>query len=194
MAGLSLNEAAEFQNVLRWLKRCLDVRFPCPSTSLDMKGRQPTNARLASHFNQASRTPLCSVLPLVQFFTFPHNIVHHIELFPSSCPQALKDEVERIVCEILTKSQQIIEVYNQRRLRLTEKAGIDVLTQVNLSDVFQVVKREAYPLLWGEMVKTLTVLPTTVSCEQCFSVVKHSIHVNMKAETFIANVTNKLHG
>ena len=41
------------------------------------------------------------------------------------------------------------------------------------------------------MVKLRTVMPTTVCCEQSFSVVKHALHYNMKNETVVAVVTTK---
>ena len=68
-----------------------------------------------------------------------------------------------------------------------------VLSRINLLDVFSVVERERYPLLWREFVKINTIFATSVSCEQSFSVVKRSFHVNMKWDTLIANVVNKFH-
>ena len=66
-------------------------------------------------------------------------------------------------------------------------------TQINLDEVFRVVERNRYPLLWNETIKINTIVPTTVSCERCFSVIKQSFHTNMKSDTLIANVMNKLH-
>ena len=194
LAMLSVNEAAEFHNCLRGFKHCLDERFPCPSKSLDMNGRRHSIVQRVSSENESSRMNNCSVMPLLDFFTFPHLFVFGFEMSQTSCPPELTEEVTRIVFEMTTKRQQIIDVYNERRVKLSEKAGITVVTQTSLFDVFKVVKRENYPLLWREVVRIDTITPSTVSCERCFSVIKRSLHVNMKAETFIANVTNKLHG
>ena len=46
-------------------------------------------------------------------------------------------------------------------------------------------------MLWRELTRANTIIPTTVSCEQSFSVVKHATHVNMKPATFMTNATNK---
>ena len=58
--------------------------------------------------------------------------------------------------------------------------------------MFQVVERTKYPMLWTEVVKVKTIMPTTVSCEQSFSVTKRSFHANMNVNTVMANVTNKI--
>ena len=68
-----------------------------------------------------------------------------------------------------------------------------VETQMNLDDVFRVVERSKYPLLWNEVIRINTIVPTSVSCERCFSVIKHSYHNNMKSNTLIAHVMNKLY-
>ena len=76
---------------------------------------------------------------------------------------------------------------------MSNEVGIPIFTPINLSDVFCVLERHKYRFLWKEAVKMKT-LATTISCEQCFSVMKHSIHVNMKSDLMIASVVNKLQG
>ena len=71
--------------------------------------------------------------------------------------------------------------------------GIDVSTQANLFDVFSVVGKQRLPLLWREMLKIDSIFATTVTCEQCISVMKHTIHVNVKCDTLTAKVIDKLH-
>ena len=70
---------------------------------------------------------------------------------------------------------------------------MDVVTKVSLHDVFMVVERTKFPLLWREVMKIHTIIPTTVSCEQSFSVMKQSFHPNMKTRTFTARARNKIH-
>ena len=87
-------------------------------------------------------------------------------------------------------------IYNVNRVRrriLSEEVGMDVFSPISLGDVFSVLQSVNYPLLWQEYVKIHTIFPTTVSCEQTFSVIKRTNHVNMKQKKLIANVTNKLH-
>ena len=48
-------------------------------------------------------------------------------------------------------------------------------------------------MVWNEILKIKTVMPTTVCCEQSFSVLKHVLHKNMAVKTMTAKVTMKLH-
>ena len=57
----------------------------------------------------------------------------------------------------------------------------DVIT---LQDVFRFVGKEEFPFLTTVVTKMLTALPTTVSCEQSFSRLKHRLHTNMKQTAF----------
>ena len=68
-----------------------------------------------------------------------------------------------------------------------------MILPISLTDVFSVLDSHSFPLLWKEFLKATTIMPTTVSCEQSFSVIKHAKHDNMKPESFIANATNKLY-
>ena len=71
----------------------------------------------------------------------------------------------------------------------------DVIT---LQDVFRFVGKEEFPFLTTVVTKMLTALPTTVSCEQCFSRLKHRLHTNMKKQTafnslMVSERINELH-
>ena len=123
---------------------------------------------------------------------FPHNVVHNVS-FTTPFPEKLHEEVMRMVHEININKEQIIRVNRERRLLLSEKVGFDVVTAISVTDTFTVLDSQQYPVLWTEYIKASTIVPTTVSCEQSFSVTKHAIHTNMKPVNFIANVTNKLH-
>ena len=95
--------------------------------------------------------------------------------------------------DLNVNKRQILDAFQKRVEEMSHKVGFVVESRLSLTDVFQVVDREAYPLLRRSLTKLMTILPTTVSCERCFSVIKRSIHTNMKSDTFIANVMNKLH-
>ena len=68
-----------------------------------------------------------------------------------------------------------------------------MMMPLSLEDVFGVLVSHKYPLLWNEFIKANTIIPTTVGCEQSFSVIKQTMHLNMKPDTFIANATYKQH-
>ena len=54
---------------------------------------------------------------------------------------------------------------------------------VTLHDVFKKVKREKYPFLWNVLIWIHSFMPTSTSCEQCFSGLKRRLHENMKKTT-----------
>ena len=53
----------------------------------------------------------------------------------------------------------------------------------NLIDAFGVVERVDFPNLWRFVVRVLTIMPTTVGCEQSFSYFKRTQKINMTEET-----------
>ena len=54
---------------------------------------------------------------------------------------------------------------------------------ITLFDVFKVVDRTRFQVLWDIVLRVLTYTPTSVSCEQSFSILKRRLHENMKKET-----------
>ena len=53
----------------------------------------------------------------------------------------------------------------------------------NLTDVFHVIPRDHFPITWNFVVRVLTILPTTVACEQSFSYFKRTVHTIMGETT-----------
>ena len=193
LSGLSDNETDDFRALLTQLKRSLEMRFPCPSMSVDMRRRQFSNyANNSQTGEQPFQPPPCSVWPLLRFFSLPHDLITNSSL-QSVSDEALQTEVQTLSVILAEQRNEITEEYLQRRLHLSRLVGIDVSSQANLFDVFSVVGKQRLPLLWREMMKIDTIFATTVTCEQCFSVMKHTIHVNMKCDTLTAKVINKLH-
>ena len=95
--------------------------------------------------------------------------------------------------EITVHKIEIVYKNQVRRKLLSEAVEIEIVIPISLDDVFSVLESRNYPLLWKEQMKAHTIMPTTVGCEQSFSVIKRCTHVNMKPESFIANATNKLY-
>ena len=114
-------------------------------------------------------------------------------VFPSYVPPLLKHEMRFLFLEINREKESILDKFRERITKAEELTGLDVVSKVSLHDVFMVVERTKFPLLWREVMKLHTIIPTTVSCEQSFSVLKHSFHVNMKTRTFTAKARNKIH-
>ena len=53
----------------------------------------------------------------------------------------------------------------------------------NIIEAFGAIPRENFPALWRSVVRLLTIMPTTVSCEQSFSYFKRTLHANMSEQT-----------
>ena len=168
------------------------MRFPIPSTSLDMKCKQNSNTLQQHQGGDHYQRPFCSVLTVLEFISFPHNIIHSNEL-PTTLHHDMRREVLKISEEILINQNRIKKVNQTRRKISTEALGFEIEMSTSLEDVFSVVDSKDYPLLWMEYIKANTIIPTTVCCERSFSVIKQSTHTNMKTNTFIANATKKLH-
>ena len=169
------------------------MRFPVPSTSLDLKRkRNPITLRHLQQDMETLQRPDCSLLPLLEFITFPHQIIH-FKTLPSVCQCEMRREVLKMAEEIMIHQTRICNINRERRVILSKEVGFDVEMPMSLVDVFSAVDTHQYPLLWREFIKENTVIPTTVSCEQSFSVIKRTMHINMNPDTYIGNTTNKLH-
>ena len=55
-------------------------------------------------------------------------------------------------------------------------------TTTNLIDTLRTTGKEQYNQLWRFVVMVLTIMPTTVECEQSFSYFKRTAHINMTEE------------
>ena len=60
---------------------------------------------------------------------------------------------------------------------------LDTHSIPNLIDAFHVIDRRVYPRIWRFLVRVLTIIPTSVACEQSFSLFKRTIHTNMSEQT-----------
>ena len=98
-----------------------------------------------------------------------------------------------IGADIITNREQIINQSKQRTNAVSVKLGFEIEPTTTLQDVFPFVSREKYQGLWREALKLRTIMPTTVSCEQSFSVLKHTLHVNASMERATGRARVKLH-
>ena len=62
-------------------------------------------------------------------------------------------------------------------------ALLQMPTVPSIVDAFQVIPKDSFPGLWRFVVRLLTIMPTTVPCEQSFSYFKRTLHVNMAEQT-----------
>ena len=89
---------------------------------------------------------------------------------------------------VATNRDVIMGVAEERLGRLSSRekdvrSEIQAPTNPNIIDVFRVFSRDCFPLMWRFVVRVLTIIPTTVACEQSFSYLKRTLHSNMGEET-----------
>ena len=134
----------------------------------------------------------CSISDLLDLFsltTTQDDITFDIH----STSLRLVDEIRRLRNESAQCQCEISQLLSEKESSISSTVGFDVEFNRSLLDAFVLVERSRYPLAWSEMLKIKTVIPTTVSCEQSFSVWKHVQHKNMKRGNVIAKIATKYH-
>ena len=118
--GLKKDESVEFQNLLRLLLHSLDMRFPCPSHSLEMRYRHLSEPNIVSLQNyNLVQEPHCSVLPLIDFMVFPQNAIHS-NILPSVCQDKMRVEVLMMIEETAIHMERIDCVKKERQNSLRD--------------------------------------------------------------------------
>ena len=189
--SLEDGQIKQFQHILEELLHSVEMRFPCPTISLDMKVKRLRTGASTSQQEQSTPSPSCSIRIQLEFHEFPDNLINN-HLLPRGFPSFLNEEVQTITNDIVNNRERIVEAHKERTRLEALKTGNVGVGKITLCDVFKVLERTKFPLLWKEVIKMKTIMPTTVCCEQGFSVTKRAWHVNMATSTVIANVTNKI--
>ena len=91
------------------------------------------------------------------------------------------DLITRLHNDVWRKTHDHEESLSSRETNLRQFLETRVFP--NLIDAFEVVERGAFPNLWRFVVRILTIMPTTVGCEQSFSYFKRTQKINMTEET-----------
>ena len=131
--------------------------------------------------------PLCGIDKLFDvYFLIDELVRRHLQ--EPRADQAVRDEWGQFMGVVAAnrgsveaKSREKMEAFTTR-----EKDVMNILqmkTVPDIIDAFGVVPRDDFLGLWGVVVRLLTILPTTVSCEQSFSYFKRTLHTNMSGET-----------
>ena len=86
-------------------------------------------------------------------------------------------EVEIILKEIMGNERTRTEI-----MRRFKDDQVDKDSPITLFDVFSVVEKTQFPILWEIVLRVLSSIPTSVSCEQSFCILKRRMPENMKKE------------
>ena len=129
----------------------------------------------------------CRIEPLLELFNVRQSqVTSQLGCFLPHLGVA--DEWDRLVpfifshfSLITTQSEIRNELMRQKEKDLRKQ--LEIPTSINLMDVFDVVPKAHFPSLWKFVIRTLTIIPTTVACEQSFSYFKRTIHTNMGEKT-----------
>ena len=116
---------------------------------------------------------------MVGLFLFPNDLIRKREINPIFL-SGKYPEIPSLACEIVEKENEIISAKNTYQ---NGPAAFEMKDVITMIDVFVIIQRDKYPVLWKTTLKTVSLLPTSVECEQSFSGLKHKMHQNMAKET-----------
>ena len=181
LALSTTHRGATIPHVMEMLVLNLDIRFPCPSfsveTSLAKRKTDKPTCSLKPDFLKEIQMK-CVFLMEVDLFEFPDCFIKTRQINPWFIRQY--PEVQRLLMEIVENERSIFEMASKEK---PENEDDHDGKGITLFDVFRVVDQTKYPFLWGTVLRVLSYTPTSVSCEQSFSILKRRMHQNMKKET-----------
>ena len=111
-------------------------------------------------------------------FNYPDRLLKEGQINPWFL-RADFPEVPQIAKDIVENKRMIVEVASKENRGGEMDDKNDLIT---LFDVFRVVDKTRFPFLWETVLRVFSYIPTSVSCEQSFSILKRRMHQNMKSE------------
>ena len=129
----------------------------------------------------------CGVAPFLELFNIRRCPVD-TQIARKFVDLGVEQEWPGLVRLVLSERENI-ETTSERRnglmLRREKKIRelIGTPTIANLTDVFKIIPKDTFPSTWKFVLRILSIMPTTVSCEQTFSYYKRTIHTNMGEKT-----------
>ena len=191
LSSLDTDIKREFVLFVQQLDQSIDLRFSCPSQSICKRNKkmETDDSTIQKTLKRLPPQMRCSVSDLFAVFSFENPCDPSSSSFFSTHHELMIEieEAKREYEQLVTSTHMDCEM----RSPITDVVGFVVKMKRSLLDIFRFVQKEKYPLLWNESVKLKTIIPTTVSCEQSFSVIKNTLHKNKSTGTVFANVTTK---
>ena len=171
VASLSHVEKESFIVTIKAAITNMNVRFPCPSRSLNKRQLRTRVACLDGSVDTrvvAGAFSSCPLRPLLEVYTFPNEFL----LF-STIKQGLLFEYNGDVRRLCTSMSGMKEcILSSSRTSTTNRDNTtdNPIHTITLKDVFQHIDPGEFPWLWNCVVEVRAIIPTTVSCEQSFHV------------------------
>ena len=173
-------EIATFQKIIKAFLFNMEVRFPCPSFSIAKRVARrhvdPTTEQLDLHFLE-NVSLNCQINEFVGIHLFPDDLIKKNTINPLFL-SGKYPEIPLMASEIVSNRELFMHHNMETADQMTKNTGSD--STITLQDVFKMVKKETYPFLWGVTLRMIAIMPTSASCEQSFSCLKHRLHENIK--------------
>ena len=183
---IGVEHRAQFVVIMKHLILNLKVRFFNVSSSLDRRIVKPfldynnTIVRQGAPGGDGSR---CGILPLLQLFDLKPTQVPD-QLYRKLIELGVVHEWDGLLNVVMDETWRIEELREQRNHQMSTREKelrklLETPTTKNLCDVFGAVSKTYFPATWKFVVRMLTIMPTTVACEQSFSFFERTFHTNM---------------
>ena len=129
----------------------------------------------------------CGISPLLDVFNMREALVPR-HLSSTLAHLGLGEEWSWLLPVLMAHRDVFVASSHQRGNNLSEKEekirlDLRISIEPNLLDVFQLVPKTSLQKIWRFVVRNLTIMPTSVACEQSFSYFKRTRHINMGDET-----------
>ena len=183
-------EIPQFSTILKRLILNLNVRFFNVSFSLDKKkvkdflNYEQTRIMPGAPVEGRER---CGIFPLLDVFNMREALVP-LQLSGPLSHLGLGEEWSLVLPVLTACRDNIVMSSYERENHLSAKEkklreDLRIPIKPNLLDVFKIVEKTSFPRLWRFVLKSLSIMPTSVACEQSFSYFKRSRHKNMGEKT-----------
>ena len=190
LSSLDTQQRREFAFLIEQLVQIINVRFSSPSRSIGQRNKktQPIDSK-GKPSELLHHSTNCPIADMFDVFAFDTSIKPMPSTLFGNHQELMKEiaQARRELQQSLPTSEKLCEM----RSPISDNLGFIVEMKWTLFDCFHFIEREKYPLLWKENVKLRTIIPTTVSCEQSFSVMKNTLHKTKSTATVFANMTTK---
>ena len=179
---MNQQQITSFKFILSELLLNMDIRFVCPSFSIDTRQARrnidETTLQLSPSFLKSVQRQ-CPLFEQVGLFLFPDDLIKTRQINPLFI-SGKYPEVPLMAREIIDKEETIKTATLHSAVRTCGGPQTIIFT---LHDIFRVLQKNVFPGLWNLTKRMLSITPTSASCEQSFSCLKTRLHENMKKTT-----------
>ena len=190
LAQIRLDNIPQFVSILKHLIMNLYVRFYAMSFSLNKVSIKDYIDYDRMRILPGAPNPddsRCGVSQLLEVFNMRHTDVP-TRLFNMFLLNGIQHEWGSFMFRALHRKDEVLARTHERPASLItrERETMELLqtpSTTNLIDAFHAIDRQGFYNILRFVVRALTIIPTSVACEQSFSFFKRTIHTNMSEQT-----------